>query len=325
MMHFMENSTRLLERHRTILDSPDTLLVEATDPALADLFPRALRHSDLHGADEHVQTAPLPALAPHTRRVVILLPKTRERLEMLLAVLAGQCREPQEAWLVGPARGGIRGGLARLKAMAGTVESLDSARHCKLYRAWLPPGPARELTDFARHWRAGSLDVISYPGVFSHGRLDEGTAALLAVLEAETHEGEVLDMGCGAGVLSAALARAGARVTGVDASSTAVAAARATLAANGLRADLHCGDLYNGLGQFRAIWSNPPFHQGMRRTLAVTGDLIRRAPRHLQAGGSLTLVANRELPYPDLLDGVFRNWRILHENNRFRVYRGWRS
>ena len=137
--------------------------------------------------------------------------------------------------------------------------------------------------------------------------------------------GSVLDPGCGSGVLSAALARAGRDVTAVDISRTAVAATRATLAANQLQARVQCGDGYTGLGRFDAIWTNPPFHQGMRRTLAVSETLIRQAPHHLLKGGTLTLVANRELPYPRLLDESFGTWRILRETNRFRVYRARRS
>lgn len=321
----MDNTTRLLERHADRIDRAETLIVEGLDPALPETFPRARCHSDLAQADTGFFTTPVPELTPDIQRLVVILPKSVERLEMILALLAGQCRAPVEVWLVGPTREGIRGGLTRLKRRSEAVEALDSARHCKLYRGHMLPDRACSLEDFARSVDHDGLTLISYPGVFSHGRLDEGTGELLQVLEQETDFGRVLDAGCGAGVLTARLARAGAEVTGVDISSTAVAAARATLAANNLDAHLVCGDRYAEPGRFEAIWSNPPFHQGTRRTLAVTEDLIHHAPAHLEPGGTLTLVANRELPYPRLLDETFKSWCILRETNRYRVYRARRA
>lgn len=321
----MDNTTRLLQRHAHWVDRTDTLIAEGMDPALPATFPHARCHSDLAWTEQDFRTSPLPGLASNTRSIVVILPKSMERLEMILAVLAGQCHAPVELWLVGPTRGGIRGGVTRLKQRCEAVEPLDSARHCKLYRGTLVPDRACSLEDFACSVDCHGLTVTSYPGVFSHGRLDEGTSVLLQLLEQETGFGRVLDPGCGAGGLTVALARAGAGVSGVDRSSTAVAAARASLAANGLGGELVCGDRYAGLGSFDAIWSNPPFHDGTHRTLAVAEDLIRHAPAHLEPGGTLTFVANRELPYPDVLDGVFRAWRILHETNRYRVYRAWRS
>jgi 2-polyprenyl-6-hydroxyphenyl methylase / 3-demethylubiquinone-9 3-methyltransferase len=59
-----------------------------------------------------------------------------------------------------------------------------------------------------------------------HGR-DPAASAPLAGLR-------VLDVGCGAGLASEALARAGAEVTGLDAAGEALAAARAHAAAGGL-------------------------------------------------------------------------------------------
>ena len=53
---------------------------------------------------------------------------------------------------------------------------------------------------------------------------------------------EVLDIGCGGGLLAEPLARLGARVTGIDASSGAVAAAKAHAGAAGLDIDYRAGE-----------------------------------------------------------------------------------
>jgi 16S rRNA (guanine1207-N2)-methyltransferase len=317
----MLNTTALLQRHQALLNSPATLVVEADDAALSDLLPDARIHSDWHGLSERFLVSALPALMPEVTRVVIILPKAGDRLNMVLQNLAGQCEGPLETWLVGPGKGGIRGGVSRLSAFADNVEQLDSARHCKLFRGYLRPTQFSSLEAFGQSTRVGDMEIVSYPGVFSHGRLDQGTAELLAVLDDQDPKGRMLDMGCGAGALSCALASRGASVTAVDVSATAVAATRASLRVNGLEAQVLGGFLFRPLsGRFDGIWSNPPFHQGTSRTLQVSRDLIRQAPDWLVAGGWLTLVANRELAYPATIQETFGHCQVVRETGRFRVY-----
>ncbi|MBS7676150.1 methyltransferase, partial [Vibrio cholerae] len=83
------------------------------------------------------------------------------------------------------------------------------------------------------------LKVVSLPGVFSHGRLDRGTELLLEHLD-KLPSGNLLDFGCGAGVLGAAVKRRYPHntVTMLDVDAFAAASSRLTLAANGLEAEV---------------------------------------------------------------------------------------
>lgn len=318
----MENSTRLLWRQQQRLADRRVLVVEGNDPALSALpAERLYLHADDFTVGAH-QWAPLPTLPDDVDLLIVPLPKAAERLELLLRALAGAIADATELWLVGPARGGIRGGVTRLSRHADQVTQLDSARHCKLYSGRLRPGPAVTLEGSAAVVAVANLEVVSYPGVFSHGRLDEGSALLLDALAEATPRGKCLDMGCGGGALSATLARAGCHVTATDVSATAVAATRATLERNHLQGTVVGGDLYENVqARFDTIVSNPPFHEGLERTTAITRRLIQEAPRHLGGEGTLWLVANRELPYVRWLDDAFKQVRIVRESNRFRVYR----
>ncbi|RLR17615.1 16S rRNA (guanine(1207)-N(2))-methyltransferase, partial [Sodalis-like symbiont of Bactericera trigonica] len=124
-------------------------------------------------------------------------------------------------------------------------------------------------------------------------------------------------------VLSAVLAKgaAGVQLTLSDAHAPALAASRATLAANGLQGEVLAGDVYSAIsGRFDMIISNPPFHDGMQTNLKASETLIRGALNHLRIGGELRIVANAFLPYPDLLDAVFGNHQVLAQNGRFKVY-----
>lgn len=319
----MENTTRLLQRHEATLAEHHLVIVEADDVALADLPARSLQ---LHSDDSSLpgrQSGWLPQLADDTDLAVIILPKSRDRLRLVLACLAGQISQPLTVWLVGPSTGGVKGGATDLAAYADRVGSEDSARHCKLFTGQLRPAPF-SLDEQRRHWQHDGLQIVSYPGVFSHGRLDQGTALLLQVLAEQKLSGSALDIGCGAGIITATLARAGVAVTALDISATALAASKETLAANDLQAQLLAGDLYGPVtgARFDQIITNPPFHDGLQRTTSISEQLIMQAPKHLNENGRLLLVANQGLPYGEWLKKAFRQVDIVAENRQFRVWQG---
>jgi 16S rRNA G1207 methylase RsmC len=189
-------------------------------------------------------------------------------------------------------------------------------------------GTARPFTGSTSGTPAPSpLRIASLPGVFSHGRLDDGTRLLLETVP--DLPGPLLDVGCGAGILGAwYAARGSGPVTLVDADALAVESARRTLALNGLEGEVVAGDVLPASPEttpFASIVSNPPFHQGSATDDRVTATLIAGAPARLARGGTLTLVCNRFLPIPDRLDRVFGSHRILADDGRYRVYRAVRG
>ncbi|MBX4340846.1 methyltransferase, partial [Mycobacterium tuberculosis] len=93
--------------------------------------------------------------------------------------------------------------------------------------------PPFDADAFWGEYTLDNLTIKTLPGVFSRDGLDVGSQLLLSTLEPHT-KGKVLDVGCGAGVLAAALASHSpkGRLTLFDVSAPAVEAGRATLAAN---------------------------------------------------------------------------------------------
>ncbi|QTF94499.1 class I SAM-dependent methyltransferase [Halomonas sp. BM-2019] len=265
---------------------------------------------------------------------VLFWPKSHALGEWWLLWLCAILPEGTPLQLVGENQGGIKRVLKVLAALGLGSRKLDSARRCSLFETRLGRtaiDPDAAWTTFAAELGEERIALASHPGVFGHGKLDDGTRLLLETLPDALPAGErlgdvlgdVLDMGCGDGILAAWLARRGARVTAVDVNAFAVEATRRTLAANGLAGEAVESDVYSALAgrTFDAIVSNPPFHQERAIDYGPAARLILDAPAHLKPGGQLLLVANAFLPYPDRLERAFGGFELLADDRRFRVYR----
>jgi len=245
-------------------------------------------------------------------------PEAQYQLQNLLSLLPVGC----DVFVVGENRSGVRSAEAMLADWV-KLEKIDSARRCGLYHGRLDRQPQFDADGYWDEYPLGDLTIKTLPGVFSRDDLDVGSQLLLSTLAAHT-KGKVLDVGCGAGVLSAILASHSpkVRLTLTDVSAAALAASEATLAANGLEGTVVAGNVYSGVsGRFDLIISNPPFHDGVQTSLDAAQTLIRGAVTHLNTGGELRIVANAFLPYPQVLDETFGSHEVLVQNGRFKVYR----
>ncbi|EAA6944077.1 16S rRNA (guanine(1207)-N(2))-methyltransferase RsmC [Salmonella enterica] len=227
-----------------------------------------------------------------------------------------------DVFVVGENRSGVRSAEPMLADYA-QLNKVDSARRCGLYHGRLEKQPQFSLESWWAEYNIDGLTIKTLPGVFSRDGLDVGSQLLLSTLTPHT-KGKVLDVGCGAGVLSAALASHSpkVRLTLCDVSAPAVEASRATLAANGLEGEVFASNVFSEVkGRFDMIISNPPFHDGMQTSLDAAQTLIRGAVRHLNSGGELRIVANAFLPYPKILDETFGFHEVIAQTGRFKVYR----
>jgi 2-polyprenyl-6-hydroxyphenyl methylase / 3-demethylubiquinone-9 3-methyltransferase len=115
-------------------------------------------------------------------------------------------------------------------AREGTAIGAEIAKFDRLAADWWDPeGPMRPL----HAMNPARMGWIIARIARRHGR-DPAAPRPLEGLA-------ILDAGCGAGLAAEALARAGARVTGLDAAAAALAAARAHAAAGGLAIDYREG------------------------------------------------------------------------------------
>ncbi len=256
---------------------------------------------------------------------VLFLPKSRELANYLLNALASRLGG-KTLFLVGEKRGGIEGAAKQLQAL-GKPRKLDSARHCQLWQVTIDNAPAAvDLHSLAQRYELalpdGPLTVISLPGVFSHGRLDRGTALLLEHIDG-LPQGHVLDFGCGAGVVGASLKRRypQSQLTLLDVDAFAAASSRMTLLANGLDGEVITGDGIDAAPLYLdAIVSNPPFHTGVHTNYQASENLLKKSAEHLKKGGELRIVANSFLRYQPLIETHLGACRTRAEGQGFKIY-----
>ena len=258
---------------------------------------------------------------------ILVMPKAIERAEYALAQMAPQLAAGCPLYLVGEKKGGIARAEKLLVDLGDGAEKLDSARHCQLWRTRVSgDAPPFDLAGWQQEVELDFPDqqvrLLSLPGVFSHGRLDEGSALLLEE-NAPLPAGKVLDFGCGAGVLSVVLARRNpeCRFELVDIDALALHCARQTLQRNGIEAQVYpTSGLSDVHGRYAAVVSNPPFHTGVRHDTSIAERFFNGVTRNLLPGGELRIVANGFLRYPPLIESHIGACRVLRENSRFKVY-----
>lgn len=277
---------------------------------------------------QSVEFGAVPAADRRYAGALVFHPKEKSLADFLLFLARAHLADGGTLWLVGENKGGIRATEKRLKDAGIAIDKIDSARHCQLLRI----RPKSSGAPFAlEDWLEvvaidigdETLAVGSLPGVFSAGRLDEGTALLLETLAGTSMSGRVLDMGCGAGVIGAWLKKTqpALQVEMVDSNALAVLASEWTLKENGLEARTFASDGFSAVsGTFDWIISNPPFHDGLATDYQFTERFITEAKRFLKPGGRLRIVANAHLKYLPLLQKAFGNARTVSENTRFRVF-----
>ncbi|MGD9264730.1 MAG: class I SAM-dependent methyltransferase [Lysobacterales bacterium] len=286
----------------------------------------AARYLQASGADVSFEAYP----GKHSKaydRVILNLPRQKALLAMLLDNAAATLSGEGALWLAGENRAGIKSARRYLEARFGKVRKLDSARHCTLFEAGnVLAERVFDPLDYREEWplACGTTDiaVVSYPGVFAHGRLDAGTALLLEVLQDMRIRGEVLDFACGAGVVGACVASRSraAHVTLLDNNALALKSATETLAANGLDGAVLASDgLSEVEGIFDLIISNPPIHAGLRTDTGLSMRLLDSVLEHLRDKGRLLMVSNIHLPYEKWLAQRFRRTRQVAENRQFKV------
>ena len=141
-----------------------------------------LRHT---GAD--IDFAAFPGQDERHDWIIMNLPRQKALLGMMLDCASRLLAPGGVLWLAGENKAGIKSSDKLLKQHFEQTRKLDNARHCSLFEAHTPLNQGSfDTLAYRDTWDLTcgnvTLKVVSYPGIFAHGRLDNGTALLLQTL-----------------------------------------------------------------------------------------------------------------------------------------------
>lgn len=161
------------------------------------------------------------------------------------------------------------------------------------------------------------------PGMFSFDRIDAGSKLLAAHLPGDL-KGNVADFCAGWGYLAAEIAARSRDLAGLDlfeADFEALEAARLNVRPAAVEPRFFWFDLLTEAVERRydTIVMNPPFHSSRAAEPEIGAGMIRAASKALKPGGKLFMVANRQLPYEQVLAAAFSSHAEITRDGAFKV------
>ena len=254
--------------------------------------------------------------------VVVRVPKSGAALDDILARLRPHLAPDAVVVGTGMTKQVHNSTIGTFERHLGPTPTSKARKKARLLLPTLDPVPVPVPGAGPATWRGPEFTrVVGLPGVFSHDRLDAGSALLLD--HVDVVGADLIDLGCGTGVVGAALAhRFGTdSVRFVDESFSAVESARRT-AAEVPGAAFVVTDVLDGVADDSAdaVVVNPPFHAGGARTTDVARRMIDESHRVLRPGGHLYVVGNRHLDYSAPIRSRFGAHRIAGSDPTFVVH-----
>ncbi len=263
--------------------------------------------------------------------VVIKVPRTLALLEDQLRRLRPLLHPGTLIVGAGMVKSIHRSTLELFESIIGPSPTSLAKKKARLIHTSLDPTLSPDVSPFPSDYQlADGSRVIEHANVFSRGHLDIGTRAMLDHLPAAGAGADVLDLGCGNGLLGLHVARQTkvGSVTFVDESYHAIASARANV--DEWLPDLTARFVIDRTldtvpsASVDLVVNNPPFHTHQSRSDGTARAMFVDAHRVLRPGGQLVVVGNRHLDYHQQLRRRFGRCEVLGSTSKFVVLSAFR-
>lgn len=157
-------------------------------------------------------------------------------------------------------------------------------------------------------------------GVFSKEKLDFGTRTLIESLPLESLTGDILDVGCGYGVIDIILGKiTQASFEGIDVNKRALHLAEMNKKLNNINnASFYYSNIYENVDKkYNFIITNPPIRAGKE----VVYGIVMNARNYLKDNGVLYIVIRKEQGAKSMLRDLeeYYNIEVINKNKGFFV------
>lgn len=164
------------------------------------------------------------------------------------------------------------------------------------------------------------FSIYSDNGVFSKDRFDYGTRVLLNSIDIDKLSGNVLDLGCGVGVVGLILGtfNKGINIDMVDINERAINLTKNNLVLNNVKANVFVSDIYSNINnKYDFIITNPPIRAGKN---VIRGFLLGSYD-YLKDDGTLYFVMRKDHGVKSMIGelSVKFNTSIVNKDKGFYV------
>lgn len=217
-----------------------------------------------------------------------------------------------------------------LEKILGPTETSLGVKKAKVIKVKYDPENPVKRSPYPTEFRleGTELSLRNHSNVFSRDSLDIGARFFLQHLPVNKSAKQIVDLGCGNGVLGLMMAKThiDSELVFVDESYMAVESARLnfeTAYPNRGNAKFLVGDCLEKLPDQSAdiILCNPPFHQQTAVSDHTALVMFKDSRRVLANGGSLYVIGNRHLGYHVKLKRFFSNIQQIAANKKFVILR----
>lgn len=260
--------------------------------------------------------------------VLIKIPKTLALLEDQLIRLRPHVTADTRVLASAMAKNLPASARGLFERIIGPTESSLTWKKARLLSATVAPDLVVPTNRYPVTYKLEGTDyqLTNHANVFSRDSLDIGTRLFLKHLPVNEAAADIIDLGCGNGVvgLIAAERNPQARLHFIDESFQALASAETNFRAafgSEREAVFRAGDSLEGFESDSAdlVLCNPPFHQQTAVGDQIATRMFSQSRRVLRQGGELWVVGNRHLGYHQSLKRLFGNARVVASNAKFVV------
>ncbi|WP_367680811.1 methyltransferase [Buchnera aphidicola] len=257
--------------------------------------------------------------------IVYFWPKNKQEAIFQIKYLLSIFSISTEVFIVGKNKSGVRSAKGILEEWIN-LEKIQGKNRCTLFYGKIKKKYLFVLNNFKKSYFWNEIYISCFPGVFGYSGVDSGTLLLLSTLDKKIH-GDVLDIGCGSGILSIQILKLlnknNININLVDECALSLYSSKLNIKNNNLKASVFSSNIFSRINKkFNLIISNPPIHNDLKLDFFVLKNIIKQSKNFLKKNGELRIVTNSSCFFESYFKKYFKKFFMLKKNKNYKIYQG---